>query len=85
MTLDLGPYGAYVTPASGVCDATGQLEILALLDAFMATMPTIVGGSDSSESSGLSPDFMEVTRHYKEKLQVEIDAIKVLIDAMAVA
>ncbi len=83
MALVIAPFGAYVQP-TGVCDATGQAEILVILDQFMALMPIIVGGVDSSESSAASPEFMETTRHFKEKLQAEIDAIKILIDAMPV-
>jgi len=79
------PFGGYPPVPTGIADATGQASIIAMLDQLMALMPVIVGGVDSNESSAASPDFMEITRHYKEKLDAEIVGIKASINAMATA
>ncbi len=84
MAITKAPFGAYVQP-TGVCDATGQAEILVILDQFMALMPVIVGGVDSSESSAAIPGFNDIDRHFIEKLQAEIDDIKTKVDAMPTA
>lgn len=84
MALRFAPFGTYVAPTE-ILIQTGQDKINAMLDEFMSLMPVIVGGTESSESSAQSPDFFQVTRHHVEKMQAEIDAIKVLVDAMPIA
>jgi len=83
MALVVAPFGNYIQPTQVLVQA-GQTEIILMIDTFLALMPVIVGGVDSSESSAASPEFMEITRHFKEKIAAEMLDIKTKIDAMPI-
>lgn len=74
----LGAVGGYATPA-GICVQTSQDNIITEVNKLRALVTPTTGQSSAS------PDFDEIPPHYAEKLRVEIDALIVAIDAMAVA
>jgi len=78
------PFGTYVQP-TGVLLQAGQDEVIAMIDAFLALMPVIIGGVDSVESSAAVPEFMDIDRHYIDKITAEMLDIKTKIDAMPIA
>ncbi len=83
MALTRAPFGTYVQPAQ-VLVQIGQDEVILMLNAFLATLPSVVGGVDSSEVSSLSPDFVDIPRHYVEKITDEINDIITKVDAMPI-
>ncbi len=83
MALTRAPFGTYVQPTA-VLLQVGQTEVMAMLDVFLAMLPTVTGGVDSNEVSSPSPEFMDISRHYVEKITAEITDIKTKIDAMPI-
>ena len=83
MAVTFGPFGTYVQP-TGVLVQAGQDEVIAMIDAFIAMLPTKVGGVESSESSSASPEFEDINLHYIEKITAELTDIKTKIDAMPI-
>jgi len=83
MPVTFAPFGVYTQPTNTLVQA-GQDEVIAMIDAFIALMPVIVGGVGSSESSAASPEFVDINLHYIEKITAEMADIKLKIDAMPV-